>query len=75
MQMMMLWLFWLETLAFIGFMFWVVLVQRPSTAPLTPYHRAALIVYGLALLYCLYGLSRFARRRQAAPGSAQSLRD
>ncbi|MBI1761027.1 MAG: hypothetical protein HYR56_06275 [Acidobacteria bacterium] len=64
--MLMLWLFWLETLAFIGFMFWAVLVQRPSTVALTGYHKAALLVYGIALLYCLYGFSGFARRRLAA---------
>lgn len=63
--MLLLWLFWLETLAFIGFMFWVVLVQRPGTVPLTGYHKAALVVYGIALLSCLYGLLGFARRRLA----------
>ncbi len=63
--MLMLWLFWLETLAFIGFMFWAVLVQRPGTTPLTGYHKAALLVYGSALLYGLYGFIGFARRRLA----------
>lgn len=63
--MLMLWLFWLETLAFIGFMFWAVLVQRPATVPLTGYHKAALVVYGIALLSCLYGFQGFVRRRRA----------
>lgn len=61
----MLWLFWLETLVFIGFMFWAVLVQRPAAVALTGYHKAALVVYALALLYCLYGFLGFARRRLA----------
>ena len=63
--MLMLWLFWLETLAFIAFMFWALLAQRPATAPLTGYHKAALVVYTVALLSCLYGFIGFARRRLA----------
>ena len=64
--MLMIWIFWLETLAFIAFMFWVLLAQKPSGIPLTSYHKAALAVYGVALVYCLYGFIRFARRRMAA---------
>jgi hypothetical protein len=63
--MLLLWLFWLETMAFSGFMLCALLVQRPAQVPLTPYHKAALVVYGIALLSCLYGLLGFARRRLA----------
>ena len=61
----MLWLFWLETLAFSAFMLWVILA-RPAAVPLTGYQLAALAVYGVALLCCLYGVLKFARRRWAA---------
>lgn len=61
----MLWLFWLESLAFIAFILWTILA-RPATVPLTGYQLAALVVYGVALLACLSGLLKLARRRWAA---------
>jgi len=64
-----LWLFWLESLVFIAFVLGTILA-RPAAVPLTGYHLAALLVYGVALLWCLYGLLQFARRRWAARGSA-----
>ncbi|NOT63111.1 MAG: hypothetical protein HOP19_23125 [Acidobacteria bacterium] len=57
-----LWLFWLETLAFIGFVYWSILA-RDSDAPFTTYHKITLIVYALALLITLYGTWLFIRRR------------
>lgn len=64
-----LWLFWLESLAFSGFILWTVLT-RPATVPLTGYQQAALLVYGLALVYGLYGLLKFAQRRFASRKAA-----
>lgn len=63
--MLLLWLFWLETLAFSAFMIWTVLMRKAGV-PLTAYHKAALLVYGVALLYGLYGFGGFARRRWLA---------
>ena len=57
-----LWLFWLETLAFIGFIFWSILT-RAMSAPLTGFQKANLAIYTIALLFTLYGTWRYARRR------------
>ena len=59
-----LWLFWLETLAFISFLLWSVLM-RDTSAPFTTYQKINLVVYTLALLVTLYGTWLFARRRFA----------
>jgi hypothetical protein len=57
-----LWLFWMEAVAFSGFMLWT-LMQRPDTQPLTLAQGGNLVLYGVALLYGAYGFLRFASRR------------
>ena len=63
----MLWLFWLETLAFAAFLLWLVLM-RDTPTPLTTYQKLNLAVYAVALLTTLYGTLLFARRRFSSPG-------
>ena len=60
-----LWLFWLETLAFIAFLFWS-LLRRDTTAPFTTYQKIILAIYALAFLCTAYGTWLFARRRFAS---------
>jgi hypothetical protein len=60
-----LWLFWLETLAFIGFMLWS-LLARPGVQGFTAYERICLTIYLLALIYTLYHFIGFVRGRMAA---------
>ena len=64
-----LWLFWLETLAFIGFIFWSVLT-RDSKLPLTAYQKTNLAIYAVALFFTLFGALQFARRRFSSPNRA-----
>lgn len=60
-----LWLFWIEAVAFSGFMLWT-LWQRPGNQPLTFSQWGNLVLYGVALLYGTYGFLRFASRRLKA---------
>ena len=61
----MLWAFWIEALAFAGYVLWVLLAQT-SGKPMRWFQIANLIVYGLALIYGLVEFSKFVRRRIAA---------
>ena len=57
-----LWLFWIEAVAFSGFMVWTVFA-RPGDQPLLPSQWCLLVLYLIALVWGAYGGGRFAIRR------------
>ncbi len=66
------WIFWIETLAFAGYLLWS-LLSILNNRPLTGYQWAGVVIYGVAFVWGLYGFGGFLRRRLGAarPGSRQ----
>ncbi|MEM4724334.1 MAG: hypothetical protein QXP01_04925 [Candidatus Hadarchaeum sp.] len=60
--MFLLWIFWLEILAFSFYALWS-LWQSARGGALGGYQWADVMIYGLTLAYGLYGFIRFASRR------------
>lgn len=56
------WIFWLETLAFAGYLLWLLLDASKGQA-LTGYQWAGVVIYGSACVWGLYGFGGFLRRR------------